>query len=276
MLVNLNQMLKDAQEKQYAVGLFNVYDTDILEGVLTAAEELRSPVIIAPVIYGDLKMIAPSLVDAAKRASVPVAVHYDHATTFEKCMEALQLGFSSVMYDGSVESMEDNIRHTAEVVKVAHAMGATVEGEIGCVGVAAKGDNAVDDLYTKVEDAVRFQKETGVDALAIAIGTAHGNYKIQPKLDFNRLQDIRAALDTPLVLHGGSGLSEDDFRNSIKYGIAKVNIFTDICNVILDAMSESEKAGENYVKMREAKIEAVRKLTVEKIKIFGSEGKYNG
>ena len=123
MLVNLNQMLKDAQEKQYAVGLFNVYDTDILEGVLTAAEELRSPVIIAPVIYGDLKMIAPSLVDAAKRANVPVAVHYDHATTFEKCMEALQLGFSSVMYDGSVESMEDNIRHTAEVVKVAHAMG---------------------------------------------------------------------------------------------------------------------------------------------------------
>lgn len=276
MLVNMNQMLQDAQNKQYAVGLFNVYDTDILEGVLSAAEELRSPVIIAPVIYGDLKMIAPSLVDAAKRASVPVAVHYDHATTFEKCMESLQLGFSSVMYDGSVESMEDNIRHTAEVVKVAHAMGATVEGEIGCVGVAAKGDNAVDDLYTKVEDAVRFQKETGVDALAIAIGTAHGNYKIQPKLDFNRLQDIRAALDTPLVLHGGSGLSEDDFRNSIKYGIAKVNIFTDICNVILDAMSESEKAGENYVKMREAKIEAVRKLTVEKIKIFGSEGKYNG
>ena len=276
MLVNMNEILKDAQANHYAVGLFNVFDTDILEGILTAAEELRSPVIIGPVIYGELKMIAPSMVEMAKRATVPVAVHYDHATTFERCMEALQFGFSSVMYDGSFESMEDNIRHTAEVVKVAHAMGATVEGEIGCVGVAAKGDNAVDDLYTKVEDAVRFQKETGVDALAIAIGTAHGNYKIKPKLDFQRLQDIRAALDTPLVLHGGSGLSEDDFRNSIKYGIAKVNIFTDICNAIEEAMLESKQAGENYIEMRKAKIEAVRRVTTEKIKIFGSEGKYHG
>lgn len=276
MLVNMNEILKDAQEKQYAVGLFNVIDTDVLEGVLKAAEELQSPVIIGPVIYGDLKMIAPSLIEAAKRATVPVAVHYDHATTFEQCMESLQFGFSSVMYDGSFESMEDNIRHTAEIVKVAHAMGATVEGEIGCVGIAQNGDNAVSDLYTKVEDAVRFQNETSVDALAIAIGTAHGNYKIKPKLDFKRLQDIRATLDTPLVLHGGSGLSEEDFRNSIKCGIVKVNIFTDICNAVVDAMLASQKAGENYVEMRKAKIEAVYKVTKDKIKIFGSEGKYNG
>ena len=230
MLVNLNAVLADAQKNHYAVGLFNTTDTDMLEAVIAAAEECRSPVIIgtAEVLlpHGELKLIAPSVIAAAKRASVPVVVHYDHGLTFDRCMEALQLGFSSVMFDGSAGDYQKNIADTREIVKIAHAFGATVEGEIGHVGEASANDNAATDLYTQVDEAVEYLNATGVDALAVSIGTAHGAYKSKPKLDFDRLTDLHAALPVPLVLHGGSGLSDDDFRRSIACGISKVNIFT--------------------------------------------------
>ena len=145
MLVNLNEVLKKAQKEKYAVGLFNTTDTDMLQAVIEAAEESNSPVILgtAEVLlpYGELKLIAPSVIAAAKRASVPVVVHYDHGLTFERCLEALQLGFSSVMFDGSAKPYEQNIAETREMVKIAHAFGATVEGEIGHVGEAAQGEN---------------------------------------------------------------------------------------------------------------------------------------
>ena len=214
MLVNLNDVLPHAQKNGYAVGLFNTTDTDMLEAVIAAAEEMRSPVVVgtAEVLLpaGELKLIAPSIIAAAKRATVPVVVHYDHGLTFDRCMEALQLGFSSIMFDGSAGDEEENLRQTAQMVKIAHAMGVSVEGEIGHVGNAATDDGAVSDMYTTPEEAVNFVKATGVDALAIAIGTAHGAYKTKPCLDLGRLADIRAAIDTPLVLHGGSGLSDDD------------------------------------------------------------------
>ena len=184
MLVNLNDVLKDAQDKHYAVGLFNTTDTDMLEAAISAAEELRSPIIIgtAEVLlpHGELKLIAPAMVAAAKRASVPVVVHYDHGLTFDRCMEALSLGFSSLMFDGSANDYDENLRATREIVRIAHAWGASVEGEIGHVGEAAAGDNESGDQYTTPEEAVAFVKETGVDALAIAIGTAHGAYKSRP------------------------------------------------------------------------------------------------
>ena len=242
MLVNLDFVLKKAQKERYAVGLFNTTDTDMLEAAISAAEEMHSPIIIgtAEVLlpYGELKLIAPSIIEAAKRANVPVVVHYDHGLTFERCMEALQLGFTSVMFDGSAGDSNKNIADTREIVRVAHAMGATVEGEIGHVGEAASGDNAVSDRYTTVKEAQDFLNATGVDALAIAIGTAHGAYKIKPCLDIDRLKEIRENVDTPLVLHGGSGLSDEDFRNTIKNGIAKVNIFTDLCIAGNTAMTE--------------------------------------
>ena len=226
MLVNLNEVLKKAQKEHYAVGLFNTTDTDMLEAAISAAEEMKSPIIIgtAEVLlpFGELKLIAPSIVAAAKRASVPVVVHYDHGLTFERCIEALSLGFSSVMFDGSAGDSDKNIADTREIVRIAHAMGATVEGEIGHVGEAATCDNATSDRYTTVKEAKDFLAATGVDALAIAIGTAHGAYKAKPCLDIERLKEIRANVDTPLVLHGGSGLSDDDFRNTIREGIAKV------------------------------------------------------
>ena len=277
MLVNLNAVLSDAQKNRYAVGLFNTTDTDMLEAVISAAEETRSPVIIgtAEVLLpnGELKLIAPSVIAAAKRASVPVVVHYDHGLTFDRCMEALQLGFSSVMFDGSAGAYDKNIADTREIVKIAHAFGATVEGEIGHVGEASANDNAATDLYTRVDEAEAYLSATGVDALAVSIGTAHGAYKSKPKLDFDRLSDLRAALSVPLVLHGGSGLSDDDFRTSIAKGIAKVNIFTDLCLVGSRAMAEGLAAGEAYLTIRNRKVEYIKRAVVEKMELFGSVGK---
>ena len=276
MLVNLNEVLKDAQKGKYAVGLFNTTDTDMLEAVIAAAEETKSPVIIgtAEVLlpYGELKLIAPAMIAAAKRASVPVVVHYDHGLTFDRCIEALQLGFSSVMFDGSAGDNEENLAATREIVKIAHAMGATVEGEIGHVGEAISEDNAVSDMYTTPQEAEDFIKATGVDALAIAIGTAHGAYKSKPKLDIERLKAIRAKVDTPLVLHGGSGLSDDDFKNTIREGIAKVNIFTDLCLAGSRAMAEG--TGKlAYLEQRNLKVEYIKQAAIKKMMLFGCNGK---
>ena len=191
MLVNLNDVLLDAQKNKYGVGLFNTTDTDMLEAAISAAEEMRSPIVIgtAEILlpFGELKLIAPSLIEAAKRATVPVVVHYDHGLTFDRCIEALKLGFSSIMFDGSAGAESENLKNTREMVKIAHSMGVTVEGEIGHVGQADVGDNAVTDMYTTPEEALAFVEATGVDALAVAIGTAHGAYKTKPCLDIERL-----------------------------------------------------------------------------------------
>lgn len=277
MLVNLNEVLKKAQKEHYAVGLFNTTDTDMLEAAISAAEELKSPIIIgtAEVLlpFGELKLIAPSVIAAAKRASVPVVVHYDHGLTFDRCIEALSLGFSSVMFDGSAGDSDKNIADTREIVRIAHAMGATVEGEIGHVGEAATCDNATSDRYTTVKEAKDFLEATGVDALAIAIGTAHGAYKAKPCLDIERLKEIRANVDTPLVLHGGSGLSDDDFKNTIREGIAKVNIFTDLCVAGENAVKKAIAGNKGYLEMRNMKVTAIKEAVKTKMKLFGSENK---
>ena len=274
MLVNLNDVLFDAQKNHYAVGLFNTTDTDAIEAAITAAEEMRSPIILgtAEVLlpYGELKLIAPTMVSLAKSASVPVVVHYDHGLTFERCMEAIQLGFSSIMFDGSAGDEEENLKATREIVKIAHAMGVTVEGEIGHVGEAINGDEDASDMYTTPQDAVSFIEKTGVDALAIAIGTAHGVYKSTPKLDIERLKEIRKATDTPLVLHGGSGLPEDDLKATIREGIAKLNIFTDLYIAGLKVINEG---GSDYHEVRTRKVAAIKEVVREKITLFGSAGK---
>lgn len=273
MLANLNDVLPQAQRGGYAVGLFNTIDTDMLEAVIAAAERMRAPVIIgtAEVLlpYGELRLIAPSIIAAARRASVPVVVHYDHGLTFERCMEALKLGFTSVMFDGSAGDPASNRAATREMVRIAHAMGATVEGEIGHVGEAARGDETTSDRYTTPDEAAEFIAATGADALAVAIGTAHGAYKTKPQLDLARLRAIRARVDTPLVLHGGSGLSDDDFRSTIRDGIAKVNIFTDLCCAGADAMSR----GGDYLAIRRAKVAAIQAAVERKMQLFGSDGK---
>lgn len=280
MLVNLKDMLKNAQKKHYAVGLFNTIDTDAIEGAITAAEELNSPIILgtAEVLLpqGELQLIGPAMINMAKKASVPVAIHYDHGLTYERCMEALDLGFSSVMYDCSTVSYEENVRKVKEMAKIAHSFGATIEGELGHVGDnegSAEGNSHPDDpskYYTDPKMAKDFVTETNIDALAIAIGTAHGAYTYTPKLDIERLKEIRNEIGTPLVLHGGSGLSDNDFKNCINGGITKINIFTDIYvagkNAIMNALGD-------YNEIRARKVQAMKEAIMHKIMLFGSNGK---
>ena len=223
--------------------------------------------------YGELELIAPALIAAAKRASVPVVVHYDHGLTYARCVEALQRGFTSVMFDGSVKPYAQNIAETKEIVKLAHAMGATVEGEIGHVGEAATGDNVLTDMYTTAEEARAYAEDTGVDALAVAIGSAHGVYKKKPMLNIGRLKEIRESVRVPLVLHGGSGLSDEDFAKSIAGGIAKVNVFTDLCLAGEKAMKEGTEKNLGYLETRNRKVDAIREAVRTKIRLFGSAGK---
>lgn len=270
MLVNLNYVLEKAKKEKYAVGLFNTTDTDMLEAVISAAEELNSPVIIgtAEVLLpaGELKLIAPALRAAAERAKVPVVLHYDHGLTFDRCMEALSLGFSSVMFDGSLGGYEENVAQTREMARIAHALGVSIEGEIGHVG---NTDDCDDESYTTPEEARAFVEATGVDALAIAIGTAHGVYKTKPKLNLDRLAQIRAEIETPLVLHGGSGLSDDDFRNTIANGIRKINICTEMCVAAREAYIASAN---HEILFADAK-NAVKNVVKGKMQLFGSSGK---
>ena len=277
MLVNLNEVLKKAQKGKYAVGLFNTTDTDMLQAVIEAAEESNSPVILgtAEVLlpYGELKLIAPSVIAAAKRAKVPVVVHYDHGLTFDRCIEALKLGFSSIMFDGSAKPYEQNIAETREMVKIAHAFGATVEGEIGHVGEAAKEDNLLTDMYTTPEEAKAYLEATGVDALAVAIGSAHGVYKKKPMLNIERLKEISGAVKVPLVLHGGSGLSDDDFKNTIRNGISKVNIFTDLCLAGERAYKDGEEKKLGYLETRNLKVDYIKEAVKHKMALFGSVNK---
>lgn len=278
MLVTLNDVLPKAQRDGYAVGLFNATDSDMLDAVLNAAEALRSPVIMgtAEVLlpYGSLDLIAPGLIAAAERASVPVVVHYDHGLSFDGCISALKHGFSSIMYDGSAKSEEENLDETCEMVRIAHSFGASIEGEIGHVGLAKAGDGEDEDMYTTPEEARDFVFRTDVDALAIAIGTAHGAYKTKPKLDINRLVEIHREISTPLVLHGGSGLSDDDFRNTVRNGISKINIFTDLCVMGDVAVKRALEAGLSYLDVRNVKVRAIEQAVREKMTLFGSANRY--
>lgn len=283
MLVTLNEVLRPAQKQGYAVGLFNTVNLEMARGVLAAAETLRSPVIIgtAEVLlpFAPLEELSDFLVPMAKRASVPVVVHFDHGLTFETCMEALKLGFSSVMYDCSTDSYEENVRKVAELTRIAHALGASVEAELGHVGdgedsAEKTGDSITEDLskfYTKPEEALDFVSRTGIDALAVAVGTVHGTYRFTPRLDLERIRTIAELTGLPLVLHGGSGLSEADFKAAISRGICKVNIFTDINAAQAEAARTALESGKKYATdLTPAMVEAVRAEAMKKMRMFGS------
>lgn len=279
MLVNLNDVLGPAKNGKYSVGLFNTVNLEMAKGVIAAAEELRSPVIIgtAEVLlpYASLEDLAYFLIPMAKKATVPVVVHFDHGLTESLIYEAIELGFSSVMYDCSTLNYEDNCRAVANMVKFAHQRGVSLEAELGHVGAnanSAEGD-AADSIYTDVEEAADFIAKTGADALAIAFGSAHGAYKSTPKLDFQRLSEIAAKITTPLVLHGGSGLSENDFKTSIAKGISKINIFTDINCASAKAAHDCYCNGMGMTDLMLSMIDAVKLTTMEKMKIFGSVNK---
>jgi len=284
MLVNMNDVLRPAKRNRYAVGLFNAVNLELARGIINAAEFSRSPVIVgtAEVLfpYGPLEEVSYYLIPMAKKASVPVVVHLDHGLSYDTCIKALELGFSSIMYDCSTDSYEENVRKVKEMAKIAHSYGATIEGELGHVGDnegSAEGSSHLADpsmFFTDPAMAKDFVDKTGVDALAIAVGNAHGAYKLPPKLDFERIRTIASTVDVPLVLHGGSGLTDDDFRRAIAEGISKVNIFTDINVAAVEAeMKHFRSVDRGLTDLIPAAVEAVKQETVKKMALFSSDGK---
>ncbi len=284
MLVNLNEVLLPARANKYAVGLFNTVNFEMARGVLAAAEAQNSPVIIgtAEILlpFGPLEELAEFLIPMAKKARVPVVVHFDHGLSFEKCMEALKFGFTSVMYDCSTDTYEENVRKVKELTHIAHCFGATVEGELGHVGDnegSAEGSSILNDptmFYTDPEQAKDYVVRTNIDALAIAVGTAHGTYKMKPKLDFGRIAAIRGLVEVPLVLHGGSGLSDQDFHRAIEEGISKVNIFTDINVAAADAAKKAFAEGKcSMTDLIPYQVLAIQIATEAKMKLFDSNNR---
>ncbi|PHV70059.1 ketose-bisphosphate aldolase [Sporanaerobium hydrogeniformans] len=243
MLVTLKEVMKDALEKGYAVGAFNVCNLESAMAIVQAAEEMDKAVILnfaevhSPFL--SMEIAANIMLYFAKKAKVPVCVHLDHGTSIESCIKAIQLGFTSVMIDASSDDYEKNVTTTAEVVKLAHSVGVTVEAELGHIfssdiGVGESAEkietvNGCEDLegiYTNPILAKDFVERTGVDALAIAFGTSHGIYTTKPVLDLNRITKIRKQIDIPFVMHGGSGLSKEEFQTAIKNGVRKINYYT--------------------------------------------------
>lgn len=279
MLVNMRNLLSDAQKGNYAVGSFSVANMEMVLGVLKAAEELCAPAILqiaeVRLKQSPLELIGPLMVAAAKHAKTPVAVHFDHGKTEKKIRMALELGFTSVMFDGSHLPLEENIAETKKIVSMAKQYGAATEAEIGCVGGSEDGSEDIAINCTKPADAVRFAAETAVDALAVAIGNAHGNYKSTPKLRFDILEECAKKVRAPLVLHGGTGISPEDFRRCAKTGIKKINIatatFDSVEKSVRDCYNDKQISG--YYDLQAAEVEGAYQNAKRHILIFGTEHK---
>ena len=280
MLVSMREILNDARKNRYAVGFFNAVDIEQARAVIGAAEELRSPVIIgtAEVLlpFMPLNRVTDYLIPMARSANVPVCVHFDHGVSFERCIQAVKLGFTSVMYDCSMDTYESNIKKLAEMVRICRSVGVTVEGELGHVGDnegSGKLKNP-SDYFTDPSTAEDFAKRTGIDALAVAVGNAHGEYKLPPKLDFERISDISGKTGIPLVLHGGSGLSDNDFHEAIRRGVCKVNIFTDIDRAGRLGIEKGLAAGAGTLSaLMPYMLDEMKEVVRTKIELFGSANK---
>ena len=284
-LVNLKEMLKDASCRKYAVGMFDVSDLEMIRAVAEEAEALRSPVILGalgPDLEGERLEYWFALAKlAAERSSVPVCIHLDHANTLEQVKRAADIGFSSVMLDASASPFEENISRSKEVMDAVQKLGITVEAELGHVGNgwvgSGEGSESGPDMLTEPEKVAEFVERTGVDALAVSIGTAHGVYIKAPELDIERLDKITACSDIPLVLHGGSGTPEDQMSRAIAHGISKVNIYSEMLTAWNSAMLEELKALPHMAAwpavLRKKPDAAMREVIRQKIRFFGSEGK---
>lgn len=242
MLVNLNDVLIQAKKSGYAVGAFNVYNMETVEVVFDAAASLDIPVIIA---FGEkysninnINLIAKCVHELANKTQIPIVLHLDHCESEDLIIQAIRAGFTSVMYDGSSMSNYDNIKNTSKVVKIAHAAGVTVEAELGYIPAEDSGELVPEDQLTKPEEAKEFVEKTDCDALAIAVGTIHGNYIGKPKIFHDRLKEIAKVISVPLVLHGGSGNTEEDIILAINEGISKININTEISNAAVKQLRE--------------------------------------
>lgn len=293
MLVSLKELMEDAEKGGYAVGAFNVSNLESLMAIMQAAEETGRGVILnyaevhAPFL--SMEQAALIMLDAAKKAKVPVCVHLDHGSSMESCIQAIRLGFTSVMLDASAEDYETNVRETKEIVRLAHSVGVTVEAELGHIfssdmGLAESPKEAetlesfdsAEDVYTDPATAKDFVEKTGVDVLAIAFGTTHGIYTKKPKLDLERITKIKDAVDIPFVMHGGSGLSKEEFQTAIRNGIRKINYYTYMTlaggravKEALDQKSPDENVFFHDIPM--IAVEAMKENVKEAIQVFGME-----
>lgn len=278
MLISLKEIIDMAEKGNFAIPAFNVYNTETIMGVVKAAEEMRAPVIIQ--VYPRLLneevgfYICPAIVAAARRANVPICFHLDHGATEFEVQKALRWGATGIMYDGSVHPFEENVKNTKHIVDICNSIGVTVEGELGHVG--SVNDDVMEE-FTDPEEAGEFVKRTGVTCLAVLIGNAHGHYKKTPKLDIDRVKAIRETTGgIPLVLHGGSGIPDDQVKAAIKAGIRKMNIGTDVCCAFADGTKETlddpnrSLAVDLFMKHP---IETVKELAISKIKLVGADGK---
>ena len=279
-LVTSEKMLLDAQKGSYAVGAFNVENMEMVKAVIAAAEEAKAPVMLqttpSTVKYGTLETYYAMVATEAQKASVPVCIHLDHGSSFELAVQALKVGYTSVMIDGSHEDFENNIAVTKKVVDVAKVCGIPVEAELGKVG--GKEDDLVADADTNTDplEAKEFVERTGISSLAIAIGTAHGFYVGTPVLDKERVSQIREVVSIPLVLHGASGLSDEDVQDCVKRGICKVNFATELRVAYTDAVKKllAEKPDTfDPKKLGLVGIEAVKKIVKERILVCGCNDK---
>jgi fructose-bisphosphate aldolase class II len=278
-LVDLKTVLQPAYDGRYAIGAFNVISVDFLEAIINAAEARNTPVILntaeVHMQYLDIDFIAAAIKEATKRTKLDIVWHLDHGLSYESAARAIRSGFSSVMFDGSHLSFEENIRQTKEIVRMSHAVGVTVEAELGAVGGSEEGNlisTASKALYTNVEQTKIFVEETNIDALAVAIGNSHGKYKGDPVLDFDLLSDIKKATGIPLVLHGGSGISTEGFHKAIDLGISKINFFTGMSQVALSTLKQEidkESAGYNDFPEIMTKVkQSVQEIVETQIEIF--------
>lgn len=278
MLISLKEIIDIAEKGNFAIPAFNVYNTETVMGVIKAAEEEKAPVIIQ--VYPRLLneevgyYLCPAIIAAARKASVPVCFHLDHGPSEMEVQKALRWGATGIMYDGSVHPIDKNIENTKHIVDICGSIDVSVEGELGHVG--SVNDDAMEE-YTDPKEAAEFVKNTGVCCLAVLIGNAHGHYKKEPKLDIERVKAIREATGgTPLVLHGGSGIPDEQVKAAIKAGIRKMNIGTDVCCAFAEGTKETLDDPNRSLAIdlfMKHPIETVKKLAVEKIRLVGANGR---
>ncbi|ADL06478.1 class II fructose-bisphosphate aldolase [Lacrimispora saccharolytica] len=273
-LVKMKELLKQASEKNRAVGAFSVGNLEMVKGAVKAAEEMNTSIILqiaeVRLPHSPLMLMGPMMVEAARNAKVDIAVHLDHGKTLPVLKQALDYGFTSVMMDGSTLPFEENMAKTLEAVRLAREYGATVEAELGLVGGSEDGSIDEGIRCTNPDDARTFCQRTGVDALAVAIGNAHGNYPVAPRLAFDVLKAIDQKLDVPLVLHGGTGITPEDFRKAIGLGIRKINIATaSFDSLTKEAEQYLESEGKHdYFGLNEAMVRGVYENVRQHIRIF--------
>lgn len=252
-LVTMKELLYDARKKGYAVGGFNIFNFETLGAVVEVAEELKAPLVLGMperlFKFVDVDVLGAAMVRASQKATVPIALHLDHGHTYEGVMKAIRWGFTSVMFDGSALPFEENLKRTKEITRIAHSLGISVEGELGYVGYCDTLSDISEDNLVKPDVAAEFVNKTKIDALAVAVGNNHGNYRGNPKLSFSRLNELNNVLNVPLVMHGGSKLNKDDYHFSIQSGISKINIATDMSMAAAETLKAElvKNPNSNYI-----------------------------